>query len=142
MCAFAGKPSTGGMLHPTKMVLSTAQKSKAEFPAADYSPLCIPVSSMRTRGPGMEVAWEVVLRKLSAQSLALGRGASGVGAPLIPSTLGAPGLCVEIRASEKRTQTSSSPRIYGRGLAPQLLRAHSLPLDGGRYFPGDLWARR
>lgn len=97
---------------------------------------------MRTRGPGMEVAWEVVLWKLSAQSLALGRGASGVGAPLIPSTLGAPGLCVEIRASEKRTQTSSSPRIYGRGLTPQLLRAHSLPLDGGRYFPGDLWARR
>lgn len=40
------------------MALSTDQKSKAEFPAAGYSPLWVPVSSVRTRGPGMEdVRW-------------------------------------------------------------------------------------
>ena len=125
------------MLRPSKMVLSTEQKSKAEFPAAEYSPLCILVSSMRIRGPDMEdVRWgcEVVMRKPSAQSLVLGRGDPGGGAPLTPRLRGAPGLCTEIRAFDKRAQTSSSLGICGPRLAFQLLRAQS-PLDGGRYCP-------
>lgn len=91
------------MLHPTKMALSTDQKSKAVSCSRLFTSLG-PGFLSEDQGPGhggREVGWEVVLRKLSAQSLALERGAPGVGTPLIPCTLGAPGLCVEIRASEK-----------------------------------------
>lgn len=73
----------------------------------------------------MRWGWEAVMRKPSAQSLALGRGAPGVGAPLTPRMLGAPGLCMEVRTFDKRAQTSSSPGSCGPGLASQLLRAHS-----------------